>query len=188
MQSARKVGSAETRGHLKDAHGRVMSIAALLRQLASSDVAEVDLGVYLAQLCQSLGASMIEDHDRLTITAHSDGSKVAANVSVSLGLIVTELVINSLKHGFPDDRRGAITVDYKAVGDDWTLTVSDDGIGIPAAANTNAGLGTNIVNALAKHLQAEVVVSNGQPGTIVALVHAGTALTGDPFDIAETAV
>jgi two-component system, sensor histidine kinase PdtaS len=172
MQSARKVGSSEeTRVHLRDAHGRVMAIADLQRQLAESNTTDVEVGSYLAQLCQSLAASMIENDERLVLTVSADASRISANASVSIGLVVTELVINALKHGFPDARHGRIVVEYKRFGDDWTLRVSDDGVGMPAGNNAVAGLGTSIVNALAKHLEAVVRVSDAAPGTIVALVH-----------------
>jgi two-component sensor histidine kinase len=171
MQSARKVGSEESRIHLRDAHNRVMAVAELERQLAESQSEGVDVVTYLSQLCQSLGASMIEDHDQITLGASGDDSLVTANVSVSLGLIVTELVINALKHGFPDQRKGQILVEYRAKGDYWTLTVGDDGVGMPEPEAAVAGLGTNIVNALARHLRADVTVTDGAPGTIVSVAH-----------------
>lgn len=101
MQSARKVQSDEARGHLQNAHHRVMSIAAVQRQLAASSLGDVPLRAYFTQLCESLGASMIQDPARLSIAVMVDDSMVKADVSVSLGLIVTELVINALKHAFP---------------------------------------------------------------------------------------
>ena len=171
MQSARKVGSGDARVHIRDAHSRVMAIAELQRQLAESESGDVEIGMYLAQLCLSIGASMIEDHDRVKLTTTADDSRVTANVSVSIGLVVTELVINSLKHAFPGLRAGNIVVDYRATGDDWTLRVSDDGVGMAGEADVSPGLGTSIVNALAKHLQAEVSVTDAGPGTIVALTH-----------------
>ena len=67
MQSARRVQSEEARGHLHNAHHRVMSIAALQRQLSTSSGGNVELRTYFTQLCQSLGASMIADPDRLSI-------------------------------------------------------------------------------------------------------------------------
>lgn len=97
MQSARKVQSDEARGHLRDAHSRVISIAAVQRQLAASSTPEVLLKPYLVQLCQSLGASMIPDPELLSITVDADGSIIPADASISIGLIVTELVINALK-------------------------------------------------------------------------------------------
>ena len=59
MQSARKVQSEEARGHLRNAHHRVMSIAAVQRHLAASTLGDVALRPYFIQLCESLGASMM---------------------------------------------------------------------------------------------------------------------------------
>jgi two-component sensor histidine kinase len=171
MQNARKVGSEESRLSLRDAHNRVLAIAELQRQLSTAQADEVALGGYFTQLCQSIGASMIDDHNRISLTASADDSRVTADVSVSLGLVVTELVINALKHAFPGDRPGHITVDYAADGADWTLKVSDDGIGMPAGPPAVPGLGTSIVNALAKHLESEVVATDAGPGTTVSLIH-----------------
>ncbi len=172
MQSARRVQSEEARGHLHDAHHRVMSIATLQQQLAASRLGDVQLRGYFTQLCASLGASMIHDHDQVAIAVTADRSSVNANISVSLGLIVTELVINALKHAFPGDRSGKILVDYHAHGSDWTLSVSDNGVGTPEAlAAARPGLGTSIVEALANQLDASVETEGGYPGTTVSITH-----------------
>src|SRR3546814_7302784 len=83
MQSARRVQSEEVRGHLHDAHSRVMSIASLQQQLAASSLGDVELRSYFTQLCESLSASMIHDHDRVSIAVTADGSAVHADISVS---------------------------------------------------------------------------------------------------------
>lgn len=172
MQSARRVQSEEARGHLHNAHHRVMSIAALQKQLSTSNSGTVELRTYLTQLCQSLGASMIADPNRLSIQVTVDNSAVEADVSVSLGLIVTELVINALKHAFPDERTGTIVIDYRSSGNDWALSVTDNGIGIPAGNDApKAGLGTGIVEALAKNLKGGIQVSDAGPGTAVKISH-----------------
>ncbi|NIJ34058.1 sensor histidine kinase [Sphingomonas oligoaromativorans] len=173
MQSARRVQSEEARGHLHDAHNRVMSIATLQQQLAASRLGDVELRGYFIQLCESLGASMIHDHDQMSIMVTADGSSVKADISVSLGLIVTELVINALKHAFPRGRSGRILVDYHAHESDWTLSVSDNGVGTPeTVADAKPGLGTSIVEALANQLDATVETEGGCPGTTVSITHA----------------
>jgi two-component sensor histidine kinase len=172
MQSARKVQSEEARGHLKDAHIRMMSIAAVQRYLAISPLADVPLAPYLTQLCESLGASMIYDPTQLSIRVNVDNSVTSATTSVSLGLIVTELVINALKHAFPENRSGKIVVSYRSVGKNWTLSVSDNGVGMrtgPIAAK--AGLGTSIVQALSKQLNGSILIEDAQPGTAFSLSH-----------------
>ena len=174
IQSARKVQSEETRTHLHDAHHRVMSIATMQKQLAVSRIGEVALRAYFTDLCGSIDASMIPDHNRLSLTATVDDSAVPAEVSVSLGLIVTELVINALKHAFPGrNRLGAISVDYAAQGSGWTLTVADNGIGLLRdEADAKPGLGTGIVEALSRQLDASVTITDAAPGTRVTIVHA----------------
>ncbi|HEV2555105.1 MAG TPA: histidine kinase dimerization/phosphoacceptor domain -containing protein [Bosea sp. (in: a-proteobacteria)] len=170
MQSARKVQSDESRGHLRDAHHRVMSVAALQQQLATSQVGDVPLKPYLTSLCRSIGASMIHDHEALALEVEVDDSVVGADRSISIGLVVTELVINALKHAYPGQRGGRILVSYAASGANWTLTVADDGVGMPKEAeDAKAGLGTSIVKALAAQLGAEITVIEGKPGTIVTL-------------------
>jgi len=186
LQSARNVQSEETRTHLHDAHNRVMSIATVQKQLAASRIGEVELGPYFTQLCQSLGASMIRDHNKQSIEVTADRSTVDADVSVSLGLIVTELVINALKHAFTEHAEGRITVDYHSQGPNWTLSVGDDGVGMPAEADRPAaGLGTSIVEALARQLRARVRVSNRDPGSLVSVVHAQIAAVDDAASAAR---
>src|ERR1700722_19942218 len=135
MHSARRVQSEEARGYLRDAHHRVLSIAAVQRHLSTSHLGNVTLRPYFTELCESLGASMIYDPERLSIEAFVDDSVVDANTSVSLGLIITELVINALKHAFPAQKRGKVMIDYRTDGGKWTLSVTDDGIGMPTGAN-----------------------------------------------------
>jgi two-component sensor histidine kinase len=97
----------------------------------------------------------------------SDDSSAPADASVSLGLIVTERVINALKHAFPGDRGGDILVLYRsaASGSDWTLSVADNGVGVPRGADApKAGLGGSIVDALARQLDARVLIADADPG------------------------
>jgi two-component sensor histidine kinase len=176
MHSARRVQSEEARGYLQDAHHRVLSIAAVQRHLAASHLGLVALRPYFTQLCESLGASMIYDPERLSIEVKVDESAVDANTSVSLGLIITELVINALKHAFPARARGKIVIDYRSSAGTWTLSVKDDGIGMPTGASrAKAGLGTGIIEALAKQLRAVIHITDAAPGLAFALVHDASA-------------
>jgi two-component sensor histidine kinase len=188
MQSARKVQSEEARRHLQDAHHRVMSIASVQDQLALSGSAEVGIRAYFTQLCRSISASMIRDPDELVLSVRADDVTVPASVSISLGLIVTELVINSLKHGFPDGGPGVMTIDYVSDANDWALVVADSGIGMPVAPDLAAsGLGSSIVTALARQLKATVSVTSNNPGTRVTITHVEPAADGSgPPELPDT--
>jgi PAS domain S-box-containing protein len=188
MLNARRTSSEETRGHLRDAHSRVMSIAELQQQLAASGTGAVAIGPYLRRLCQTISASMIANPEALAIKVASPDVTVDADVSVSLGLIVTELVINSLKHGFPDEAGGQIDVSYKCEGPTWTLSICDNGVGMPKVrSKAIAGLGTSIVQALASQLGAIVEVTKGGPGTRVEVVHAAITPMNHPDPIIKAA-
>lgn len=173
LQSARKVQSSETREHLRDAHNRVMSIAMLQKHLSSTSIENVGLRNYFSDLCASIGASMIGDPERIKLTAQCDDSVVDPDTSVSLGLVVTELVINALKHAFLGrNQHGSIKVDYRSDGNTWTLVVVDDGVGMPIdEEDRKPGLGTGIVEALAAQLDAVVSVADQAPGTKVSITH-----------------
>lgn len=172
MQSARRVKSDETRDHLYDAHSRVMSVAALQSQLAASRLGAVELRPYLTDLCRTIGASMIRDPGQIRLEVSVDDSVISADSSVSVGLMVTELVINALKHAFPGGRPGRILVDYHSSGPTWALSVVDDGIGVPVEPfDAKPGLGTSIVNGLAAQLDANVHRGAGEPGTAVFISH-----------------
>ena len=186
LQDARRVSSSESRAHLHDAHQRVMSVAEVQRQLEITDKERVPLKAYFTQLCASLGASMIRDHECLSMVTTVDDTVVPADVSVSLGLIVTELVINALKHAFPEGSVGKITVGYQARGPGWTLWVSDDGVGMAVGRMpAKPGLGTSIVEALAHQLRARVQVHDNQPGAKISIGHIDP-VAGSDADIDPT--
>jgi two-component sensor histidine kinase len=176
MQSARRVQSEETRLHLRDAHSRVMSIATLQKQLAVTQLRSVKLRTYFADLCRSISASMIGDPKLLTLETVVDDTTTNSDVSVSMGLIVTELVINAIKHAFPAQAAGGkIVVSFAAVDGAWLLSVSDNGIGMPVGEKRGKpGLGTGIVEALSRQLEASVTVLDANPGTRVEVRHGQT--------------
>mgnify|MGYP006179864055 CR=1 FL=1 len=77
---------------------------------------------------------MIRDHDQLSLHVDCDDSAVDADISVSLGLIVTELVINALKHAFEGRDGGTITLhSVTDAGGGCRVLIADDGAGIDTA-------------------------------------------------------
>ena len=175
MLKARTVQSEETRMHLQDAHQRVMSVAAVQQQLKASGLGDrIEIAPYLSKLCESLENSMIGNRRPLSLVVQVGAGTAVSNEAVSIGLIVTELVINALKHAFADGSEGKILVKYDVDGADWRLSVSDNGIGREDQGHERArsGLGTSIVDALARQLDARVEVSSGPQGTLVSIIHA----------------
>ena len=176
MLKARAVTSEETRQHLQDAHRRVMSVAAVQQHLHSSGRTDaVEIAPYLSKLCDSLAESMIGEARPAQLKVVADHGTFLSADAVSLGLIVTELVINALKYAFPDQNgAGVVTVGFEVNGADWKLSVCDNGIGRKESAHVPArsGLGTSLVTALAHQLDAKVVTRSSSAGMNVFVTHA----------------
>jgi len=179
MLKAKAVDSEEVRRHLQDAHKRVVSVAAVQQHLhasvASGSVDSIQVKPYLVTLCAALAASMIGEARQILLHVLGEGGSVSCRDAESLGLITTELVINSLKHAFRDDAKdGRITVAFDVSGTNWKLSVVDNGAGRPDGlfAQAKSGLGTGIVTALAKQLDAKLDTISGPTGTTVSVTHA----------------
>src|SRR6202042_2313385 len=145
---------------------------------------------HLTKLCESLKTSMIGDYRPTTLKVTSDGGSITSREAVSLGLIVTELILNALKHAFPDEKVGCqIAVGFDIAGTNWKLSVADNGVGAPVGvfAQAKSGLGTSIVNALAQQLEARVEVLSSPQGTKVSVTHATFTKMPEAISKAESA-
>lgn len=173
LLKARSVTSEETRQHLKDAHQRVLSVAEVQRHLhAATGSDEVEVASYLTKLCSSLASSMIGESHAVELKVIADAGKIGSDRAVSLGLIVTELVLNAIKYAFPVPTADAlILVTYETDGSDWKLTVSDNGVGKDSEIKSS-GLGTAIVDALVHQLEARIDIASGPDGTSVSVTRA----------------
>ena len=178
MMKARAVTSEETRHHLKDAHRRVLSVAAVQSHLHASDgVDEIEVEPYLSKLCESLAASMIGESQPIKLKVAVDDGRIASAQAVSIGLIVTELVINAVKYAFPTPKADALVlVAYDSDGADWTLSISDNGVGLGPAGHVPSpgGLGTAIVQALVRQLEAQMEVVSTAAGMKVSITRAAS--------------
>lgn len=177
LLKARTVQSDETRLHLQDAHRRVMSVAAVQQHLQATGHGEqFPIVPYLSRLCETLAASMIGEDRPIKVEVRVGAADVSSTEAVSIGLIVTELVINALKHAFGQpSATGVIVVSYEVAEASWRLTVSDDGVGLPEGGLQKAipGLGTSIVQALARQLDGHVEIYRTIPhGMTVSITHA----------------
>ena len=176
LMKARIVDSLEMRRHLQDAHRRVLSIASVQQQLQPSAIGE-DIAVrpYLSKLCETLCASMIGEERPIAIEVTATEGSMVSSEAVSLGLIAIELLINAIKHAFPKvSPTSRIVVSYEANGENWKLSVADNGVGMPDIKPSEklAGLGTTLLKALAQQLDAKVAIESGAKGTTVSVTHA----------------
>jgi len=181
LMKANMVSSEESRLLLQDTHDRVISIATVQQQLnASGIMGPIEIVPYLERLGDALAVSMIGDVRPITLKVVGTAGSLSSRQAESIGLITTELVMNALKHAFPDQNmKGRINVAYDVDGTNWKLSVADNGVGKPDGvfAQSKTGLGTGIIKALAQELNAKVETQAGPDGTIVSITHATFAAT-----------
>ena len=171
LLKAGSVSSEETKSELRAAHQRVMSVAAVQGHLNASDgIEQIEMGPYLMKLSAGLASSMVGPKQHIDIAvAASEGARPTSH-AVSIGLIVTELIINAIKYAFPEPRSSArIRVTFEMAKSDWKLTVADNGVGREGQgeANSSAGLGTALIAALAKQLNAQITETSTPNGLTV---------------------
>lgn len=178
MLKAMAASSEETREQLKDAHRRVVSVAAVQRHLHNSGgVERIEVKSYLTKLIGSLSDSMIAPTQPIKVKIECDQASIKPASAVSIGLIITELLINTVKYAFPVQRVGAaIMVSFEMLGDGWRLSVSDNGIGkVSGIKPTLGGLGTTIVRSLVEQLEATMVTISSPQGLSIVITHTGPA-------------
>jgi two-component sensor histidine kinase len=141
--------------------GRVESLALLYRSLSADDQPDsVDLGVYVSQIASAVMAAQAVEGIHLNLQV--DTWPVSLDVAMPTGLVINELLTNSLKHAFIGRDQGNITL--KSLVDDkgCSITVSDDGIGMdPGTSWPRPGkLSALIVQSLKQNAGATVTVNS----------------------------
>src|SRR5581483_11141393 len=144
----------------KDCQNRVAAMALIHEQLyQSGNQSGVDLPNYIKLLCNDLLISYGADHSRIELTLDLKPIFVNIDTAIPCSLIITELVSNSLKHAFPNSRKGRINITLDPNDSDgFQLVVSDDGVGLPDGIDyrKTTSLGLRLVNALTAQLRGNI--------------------------------
>jgi len=158
----------QSRRFFEDCQNRIRSMAMIHEKLyEASDFVSIDFGEYLENLINSLFTTYISDR-RITLTVEAGEVVLGIDDAIPCGLIVNELVSNSLKYAFPEGRTGNLTVRLHVGDDDCiTLAVEDNGVGLPPGLDfrDTETLGLQLVNLLVKQIYGEIALEDG-PGTI----------------------
>ena len=126
------VADETTREMFKESQNRIRSMALVHEKLyQSKNVADINLREYVRALVIELARSYGEKSDRVNMKFDMDPVSLGIDAAITCGLIINELISNALKHAFPRDRRGKITISLHQEGDSIELKVSDTGIGLP---------------------------------------------------------
>lgn len=153
---------------LRESQNRVRSMALVHETLyRSGDFGRIDLAAYVDAICNFLSRAYGIDHSRIRIEVHVDDVSLDLDRAIPCGLIINELVSNSLKYAFPENRNGRITVRFTSNSEqNYTLSVADDGVGLPPELELSRlkSLGLQLVNDLVRQLTGSIVIESA-PGS-----------------------
>lgn len=168
MQAKQSVAP-EVRAALDDIQNRIKAISKVHQRLYTrDDLTTIDLDAYLGNLVEDLRESLPE---AVTIELASEPVMVSPDTAVSVGVIVNELVSNAAKYAFDPGQKGQITVGLESEpAGGFAVTVDDNGSGFDTKdAPVGTGLGTRIVDAIARSLGTKVQVMDKAGGTALRL-------------------
>ncbi|SHJ77239.1 Histidine kinase-like ATPase domain-containing protein [Roseomonas rosea] len=161
---AGRIGDPAAAEEFLAARNRVRALATLHRHLYMQHSFEaVSLVPFLTELTNQQFASHNESPgERLALKLDVADIAISTDQAVSLSLLVTEAVGNAVEHAFPDDMRGTVwltlaTDGSAAEGGEVTLTIRDDGIGLPDRKDRPRGLGLQLMEGFAKQLGGPLV-------------------------------
>ena len=147
---------------LEDTRLRVHSMALLHETLYRSDnLARINFAAYVEELCRHLRRSAGAVMARVTLENKVAPIGLPLDLSLPCGLIINELLSNALKHAFPGDRQGLVTVSLEPAPDkQLVLRVTDNGVGPPPIKDLTATptLGLRLISGLASQLGGKLTV------------------------------
>lgn len=154
--------SASARAALKAASARIQSIARIHDALqASAGFDSVDIGAVLQTMCNSLHA-MAGDPDLISVVVEVEPIQAPVALAQPVVLAVNELVVNALRHAFPDGRAGVVRINAARQEGLLRVVVEDNGVGLPLGYAQGRGYGTSLVRMLASQIGGVLTVETNQ--------------------------
>ncbi len=148
---------------IRENQNRIHSVALLHKKLdVSENVNDVDVFRYVAELADLVISSYDDRQKKISHTVKSDVGLMSIELALPLGLIITELASNSMKHAFKKKNVGVISIEvsHDAESNRYKFNYSDNGIGFDFNATNSKGLGQEIIKGLIDQLDGEVITNN----------------------------
>ena len=151
---------------LKESQDRIRAMALVHEKLyESKDLANIDFNEYIKYLSQTLFRSYAVNREKIRLKLNIEKVMLKIDKAIPCGLIVNELILNSLKHAFADNDRGEIEVSLLFINENEVeLTVSDNGIGVPEGIdfNNSGSLGLKLVNILTDQIDGKLYLDRSK--------------------------
>ncbi len=150
---------------------RIQAMTLIHEQLyQSADLGRIDFGEYLRRLTLNVFLANSNNLECVTPVIRVESVWLNLETAVPCGLLVNELLVNSLQHGFSDGQLGKVQIELTQVNQQIQIKIWDDGVGLAADFDWQHpdSLGLKLVRILAKQLKAEIQLE-GNSGTTATL-------------------
>lgn len=152
--SSHHVNDTTSRGVFAEIARRIRAIGLVHQTIYEQEAASsVSVKSYLERLAALEGDIYGISERGLTLRVDGYG-ELDLNTAISMGLVVSEALANAIKHAFPDDRPGIVTITARVGEHDWTVTIADNGVGFED--EIDAGTGVNLIRALVGQMRGQV--------------------------------
>lgn len=151
----------ESQNVLKESQGRVKTMAMIHEKLyQSNDFTHIRFDDYIMRLVSDIFYSYNVRKERIEPVIHVDEVNLNIETAIPCGLILNELISNSLKYAFPGDATGSISLTLTKSGENYELTISDDGVGFPESLDFRStdSLGLQLVNSLVDQIDGSITL------------------------------
>jgi two-component sensor histidine kinase len=148
---------------IEDSKGRINSMSLIHESLyRKDDFKEAIFSSYIQNLIPRLVETYGTDESKIQLIMNLEPIKLSLDDSIPCGLIINEIVSNSLKHGFPNGKQGTISIELKQKEKLVFLTISDDGVGLEEGKtfSSNDSFGFLLIESLASQLEAEIKIDS----------------------------
>ncbi len=150
-------------GYFQESQNRIKSMALIHEKLyRPKDLTKINFSEYLQDIISYLSSMYSKENQSISFETEIDDVYMNMDIAISLGLIINELVTNSLKYAFPNNVNGNISINLRNENENLELSVQDNGVGFPVdfdLNNTNS-LGLQLVKAFTQQLKGNLVIDD----------------------------
>ncbi|HAE87985.1 TPA: hypothetical protein DCG86_08170 [Candidatus Marinimicrobia bacterium] len=161
----RQIRDPDIRGIFLDIRNRIHSMAAIYERLSlTGDPESVELNQYIQTLAENILKTFTVGSNRLHLKTFLDPVRLDTKRAASLGLILNELLTNSLKYAYPNHEKGTITIEIRQTDNQIRFVVKDDGIGLPDdfSPGKEKSMGFMLIKTLVSQLKGKMTIDGGQ--------------------------
>lgn len=152
--------SEEARATLERNAERIHSMAMIHNSLYQQEkLNDIHLNLYISELIDEIKTSYLTNDSNISVESDLNTISLPVSKAIPCGIIINEILINAIKHAFPENRPGEIKVQLKNKGNTVKLTISDNGIGFNIESQTQS-LGMNLIHSLSEQIDGELSIKS----------------------------